>query len=60
MSSATTSINMEGNGEVASNGGPEQAGTSDPAAGIAPGRVRIDQYGLDLGPWLHLAAERSR
>jgi len=51
---------MEGNGEVASNGGPEQAGTSDPAAGIAPGRVRIDQYGLDLGPWLHLAAERSR
>ena len=60
MSSATTSITVEGDGEVASNGGPEQAGTSDPAAGITPGRVRIDQYGLDLGPWLHLAEERSR
>ena len=60
MSSATTSITGEGDGAVASNGGPEQAGTSDPAAGIAPGRVRIDQYGLDLGPWLHLAEERSR
>ena len=38
----------------------EQAGTSDPASRITPGRVRIDRYGLDLGPWLHLADERAR
>ncbi|MCY4424982.1 MAG: TauD/TfdA family dioxygenase [Acidimicrobiaceae bacterium] len=40
--------------------GSEQAGTSDPASRIAPGRVRIDRYDLDLGPWLHLADERAR
>ena len=38
----------------------ERAGTSDPASRIVPGRVRIDRYGLDLGPWLHLADERAR
>ena len=60
MSSATTATTVSGEVEVASSGGPEQAGTSDPASGIAPGRVRIDRYGLDLGPWLHLADERAR
>ena len=60
MSSATTSITVDGNGEAATNSGPEQAGTSDPASRIAPGRVRIDRYDLDLGPWLHLAEERAR
>ena len=60
MSSATTSITVEDDGEVASNGGSEQAGTSDPASRVVPGRVRIDRYGLDLGPWLHLAEERTR
>jgi taurine dioxygenase len=38
----------------------EEAGTSDPASGVTPGRVRIDRYELDLGPWLHLADERAR
>ena len=59
MSSATTSITVDGD-EVASNGGAEQAGTSDPASRVVPGRVRIDRYGLDLGAWLHLADERTR
>ena len=40
--------------------GVEQAGTSDPAARVTPGRVRIDRYDLDFGPWLHLAEERAR
>ena len=40
--------------------GREHAGTSDPASRVRPGRVRIDRYGLDLGPWLHLAEERAR
>ena len=34
-----------------------QAGRSDPASRLAPGRVRIDRYELDLGPWLHLAGQ---
>jgi len=38
----------------------EQAGTTDPAGNVTPGRVRIDRYNLDLGPWLHLAPERTR
>ncbi len=43
-----------------SNGSHEQAGTSDPASRIAPGRVRIDRYNMELGPWLHLKDERAR
>ena len=64
MSSATTEVTANADGNAASEGRPtpdeEQAGTSDPASRIAPGRVRIDRYGLDLGPWLHLADERAR
>ncbi len=41
-------------------GSKERAGTTDPAAHVKPQRVRIDRYGLDLGPWLHLAEERNR
>ena len=37
-----------------------EAGTSDPASRIAPGRVVIERFGLSLGPWLHLADERQR
>ena len=41
--------------------GPEvEAGTSDPASSVTPGRVRIDRYDMSLGPWLHLADERQR
>ncbi len=71
MSSATTPAAVSGRSGAASadaavsgsNGpraGAEQAGTSDPASRVTPGRVRIDRYGLDLGPWLHLADERAR
>ena len=64
MSYATTAVTANADRDAASQGGPapgaEQAGTSDPASRIAPGRVRIDRYGLDLGPWLHLADERAR
>ena len=38
----------------------ESPGTSDPAGAIAPGRVKIDRYGIELGPWRHLAEERAR
>ncbi len=48
------------NGAAANAATPEAPGTSDPAARVTPGRVRIERYGLDLGPWLHLAAERGR
>ena len=71
MSSATTLASASGGPGAASadaavsgsNGpraGADQAGTSDPASRVTPGRVRIDRYGLDLGPWLHLADERAR
>ena len=70
MSSATTAaVNSRlhgASGGAAASGsdspaaGVEQAGTSDPAARVTPGRVRIDRYDLDLGPWLHLAEERAR
>ncbi len=71
MPSATTPAAMGGglgaaSGLIAERGpdaptaGAVQAGTSDPASRIAPGRVRIDRYELDLGPWLHLADERAR
>ena len=71
MSSATTLASASGGPGAASadaavcgsNGpraGAGQAGTSDPASRVTPGRVRIDRYGLDLGPWLHLADERAR
>jgi len=43
-----------------SNPSSEQAGTSDPAAAIAPGRVLIERFDMSLGPWLHLADERQR
>ena len=62
--SSTTAVAVHGDRNAASEGGPasaaEQAGTSDPASRVVPGRVRIDRYGLDLGPWLHLADERTR
>lgn len=38
----------------------EQAGTSDPASRVTPGRVTIERFGISLGPWLHLADERQR
>ena len=38
----------------------EQAGTTDPASRVAPGRVLIERFGISLGPWLHLADERQR
>lgn len=38
----------------------EQAGTTDPASRVAPGRVVIERFGISLGPWLHLADERQR
>ena len=64
MSTATTAVTANADRNAASESGlgpgAEQAGTSDPASRIAPGRVRIDRYGLDLGPWLHLADERAR
>ena len=70
MSSATTAPGLNRNLDSASpdvadtgeNGAAatEQAGTSDPAGRVTPGRVTIDRYGLDLGPWLHLAEERAR
>ena len=60
MSSATTVDARRGSGSDGSRAGTEQAGTSDPASRITPGRVRIDRYELDLGPWLHLADERAR
>ena len=56
MSSPTTGAAATADSAAVS----EQAGTSDPASRIAPRRVRIDRYGLDLGPWLHLADERAR
>ena len=37
-----------------------EAGTSDPAGHISPGRVVIERFGITLGPWLHLADERRR
>ncbi|MEZ5166883.1 MAG: TauD/TfdA family dioxygenase [Acidimicrobiales bacterium] len=37
-----------------------QAGTSDPASHIVPGRVVIERFGVSLGPWLHLAEERHQ
>ena len=62
MPSATTATAAKPGRADASNGpeAVEQAGTSDPASQIVPGRVRIDRYDLDLGPWLHLADERDR
>ncbi len=63
MSSATTPAatgGRRGNGSDGERPATEQAGTSDPASQVTPGRVRIDRYGLDLGPWLHLADERAR
>ena len=56
-------VTSVGVAEAAPNGSTaisEQAGSSDPAGSVTPGRVRIDRYGLDLGPWLHLSEERSR
>ena len=45
-------------------GAPGTAVEARSAAGaagrVAPGRVTIARYGLDLGPWLHLAEERAR
>ena len=38
----------------------DQAGTSDPAGNVAPGRIHIERFGMSLGPWLHLADERQR
>jgi taurine dioxygenase len=38
----------------------EQAGTSDPASAVVPGRVHIERFGISIGPWLHLAEERQR
>ena len=61
MPSATTATATdEGRGANGPEAITEQAGTSDPASGLVPGRVRIGRYGLDLGPWLHLADERAR
>ncbi len=37
-----------------------EAGTTDPASRIAPGRITIERFGISLGPWLHLADERRR
>jgi alpha-ketoglutarate-dependent taurine dioxygenase len=37
-----------------------EAGTSDPAGNVAPGRIHIERFGISLGPWLHLAEERQR
>ena len=37
-----------------------EAGTSDPASKVAPGRVHIERFNMSLGPWLHLADERRR
>ena len=37
-----------------------EAGTSDPASNITPGRVHIDRFDVTLGPLRHLAAERQR
>lgn len=37
-----------------------EAGTSDPASNVTPGRVRIDRFDVTLGPLLHLAPERQR
>lgn len=37
-----------------------EAGTSDPASAVTPGRVHIERFGISLGPWLHLADERQR
>ena len=37
-----------------------EAGTSDPASRVAPGRVRIERFDVTLGPLLHLADERQR
>ena len=34
-----------------------EAGTSDPAGNVTPGRVRIDRFDVTLGPLLHLAPE---
>ncbi|MYJ84279.1 MAG: taurine dioxygenase, partial [Acidimicrobiaceae bacterium] len=58
MPSSTTAAAETVDSPAAS--GAERAGTSDPASRVTPGRVRIDRYGLDLGPWLHLADERAR
>ncbi len=38
----------------------EEAGTSDPASRVTPGRITIERFGMSLGPWLHLADERQR
>jgi len=38
----------------------EEAGTSDPASRVTPGRITIERFGISLGPWLHLADERQR
>lgn len=38
----------------------DEPGTSDPAGALAPRRVKIDRYGILLGPCTHLAAERAR
>ena len=37
-----------------------EAGTSDPAGRVAPGRIHIERFDISLGPWLHLADERRR
>ncbi|MEZ5244206.1 MAG: TauD/TfdA family dioxygenase [Acidimicrobiales bacterium] len=37
-----------------------EAGTSDPAGNVTPGRIHIERFGMSLGPWLHLADERHR
>ena len=60
--SSTTAVASDGSREGARRveTGVERAGTSDPASNVVPGRVRIDRYELDLGPWLHLADERAR
>ncbi len=63
MSSATAAAAVNDDRAPGSDGPTavaEQAGTSDPASRVIPGRVRIERYGLDLGPWLHLADERAR
>ncbi len=42
---------------------PESAdapGVADPASGIVPGRITLTSYMVEAGPWVHLAAERTR
>ena len=45
---------------VVGDSGPDAPGVVDPASSITPGRITLRSHQVEIGPWVHLAAERAR